>query len=157
MTLHKTDGTQLSKSAAAALFTPVTDPDPLIKATVAIHEKFDQDGANPAFPYDGKRLKFRAGQTIRTSDLEGCYPAATIDTITPATGPAAGGTAITIKCTNATPGSTVTIGGTAATSITVVDAQTITCVSPAKTAGTHNVVVTTDAGPVTKTGGFVTT
>ncbi|MEU8378697.1 IPT/TIG domain-containing protein [Streptosporangium sp. NPDC048865] len=157
MTLHNSAGAQLSKSAATALFTSVTDSDPLIEATANISERFDHDGANPAFPTDGQRIKFRKGQVIRTSELNACYPAATIDTITPATGPAAGGTAFAIAGTGFTPGSTVTVGGTAATSIVVVSPTRITAVSPAKTAGAHNVVVTTDAGAVTKTGGFTTT
>ncbi|MER6830797.1 IPT/TIG domain-containing protein [Streptosporangium sp. NPDC000563] len=157
MTLHKQDGTRLSKSAATALFEAVTDTDPLIKATVTISERFDHENADPAFPTDGQRIKFRKGQIIRTSELNAMYPAATIGTITPATGDAAGGTAIVIAGTNFSPGSTVTVGGTAATSIVVVSPTKITAVTPAKTAGAHNVVVTTDAGAVTKTGGFTTT
>jgi CSLREA domain-containing protein/uncharacterized repeat protein (TIGR01451 family) len=79
----------------------------------------------------------------------------TIASITPATGPPAGGTPITIVGTNFTPGATVTIGGLAATSVVVVDATTITAVTPAHAAGTVDVMVTV-AGPrsVTRTGGF---
>ncbi|MEV7011659.1 IPT/TIG domain-containing protein [Streptosporangium sp. NPDC051022] len=157
MTLHTQDGTQLSKTAATALFTPVTDTDPLIKATVNIDERYDQDGADPRFPYDGKRLAIRKGQVIRTSVLNEYFPAATVDSISPATGPAAGGTAVTIKGKNFTPGSVPKIGNVAATTVVVIDAQTITCVSPAKTAGTHDVTVTTDANTATKASAFVTT
>jgi hypothetical protein len=40
----------------------------------------------------------------------------------------------------------VTFGGTAATSVTVVNDTTITCVTPAKAAGAHAIVVTTPLG-----------
>ncbi len=80
---------------------------------------------------------------------------ATIASITPDTGPPAGGTPITIVGTNFTAGATVTIGGLAATSVVVVNTTTITAVTPAHAAGTVDVTVTV-AGPrsVTLTGGF---
>jgi uncharacterized protein (TIGR03437 family) len=63
----------------------------------------------------------------------------TVTAINPATGPAAGGTAVTITGTNFASGATVTFGTVAATSITVVNNTTITCNSPA---GTGTVAVT---------------
>jgi uncharacterized repeat protein (TIGR01451 family) len=78
----------------------------------------------------------------------------TIASITPATGPPAGGTPITITGTNFTPGATVTIGGLMATSVVVVDATTITAVTPAHAPGTVEVTVTAGLRSVTRTGGF---
>lgn len=72
----------------------------------------------------------------------------------PATGAAAGGTQITVKGSNFTPGSTVTFSGTAATNVVVVDDTTITCRTTAKAAGAVAVQVTTDAGPVSKANSF---
>jgi hypothetical protein len=59
----------------------------------------------------------------------------TVVGVTPNTGPAAGGTAITISGQNLTGATLVTIGGTAATSVVVVNSNTITAASPVKVAG----------------------
>lgn len=95
------------------------------------------------------------GNLIKSSEIDAMFPAMTLDTVAPATGAAAGGTAVTLTGTNfKKEGTTVTFGGTAATSVVVVDSTTITCVTPAKTAGAYNVVVTGPAGTATKTNGF---
>lgn len=78
----------------------------------------------------------------------------TISTVTPNTGLAAGGTSVTIVGTNFTGATACTFGGTAGTSRVVVDDTHITVVTPAKTAGAYDVVVTTPAGSGTKTNGF---
>jgi len=54
----------------------------------------------------------------------------TITSVSPATGPTSGGTTITINGTNFASGAAVTIGGRAATNVTVVNASTITAVTP---------------------------
>ncbi|MCE9563947.1 MAG: IPT/TIG domain-containing protein, partial [Planctomycetes bacterium] len=73
--------------------------------------------------------------------------APTVTAVSPNSGPIAGGTSITITGTNLTGASAVTIGGAAATSFTVVNATTITAVTPAHAAGVVDVVVTTPGGP----------
>lgn len=78
----------------------------------------------------------------------------TVTTVTPNTGGTAGGTAVTLVGTNFTGATGVTFGGTAATSVVVVNDTHITLVTPAKTAGAKDVVVTTPAGTGTKTNGF---
>lgn len=60
-------------------------------------------------------------------------PTPTATAITPAMGPSAGGTAVTITGTNFKAGATVTIGGVAATQVTVVDATKITAMTAAST------------------------
>ena len=72
----------------------------------------------------------------------------------PATGPAAGGTVITITGTGFTAGATVTVGGTPATGVTVVSATTITATVPAHALGVVDVAVTSGGTTVTATGGF---
>ena len=62
----------------------------------------------------------------------------------PTSGPPEGGTAITVKGMLFEDGATVTIGGTAATSVDVVNSSTITAVSPALAAGSINVVTVTN-------------
>lgn len=74
-----------------------------------------------------------------------------IATVSPTTGPLAGGTTITITGTGFLAGATVAVGATAATNVVVVSATSITAKTPAKTAvGAVSVKVTnTDAQSVT--------
>jgi hypothetical protein len=81
-------------------------------------------------------------------------PAPTVTGISPASGTTLGGTAVTITGTSFVSGAMVTIGGTAATGVTVVNATTITATTPAGAAGAKDVVVTTPDGSGTLTGGF---
>lgn len=74
--------------------------------------------------------------------------APTIASITPATGPAAGGTVVTLKGTNFFAGLAVSFDGVAATSVVVVDRYTVTCHTPAHAAGTVNVAVVNANGTV---------
>lgn len=77
----------------------------------------------------------------------------TITSVTPSTGTTAGGTAVSIAGTNLAGATVVTFGGTTATSIVITDTA-ITCVTPAKTAGAKDVIVTTPDGTVTSVGAF---
>jgi hypothetical protein len=70
----------------------------------------------------------------------------TITSVSPNTGPKAGGTHVTITGTGFTGATKVAFGGVAATSFTVVSATQITAVTPAGVVGTRNVVVTTPSG-----------
>ena len=70
----------------------------------------------------------------------------TVTAISPASGPATGGTGVTITGTGFTGAANVTIGGTAATSFTVVSDTSLTATTPAGTAGTASVLVTTPGG-----------
>ncbi|NCU11270.1 MAG: autotransporter domain-containing protein, partial [Sphingomonadaceae bacterium] len=72
-------------------------------------------------------------------------PAPAVTALSPASGPEAGGTAVTITGTNFTGTSAVTFGAAAAPSFTVNSATSITATSPAGT-GTVNVRVTTGGG-----------
>ncbi len=71
--------------------------------------------------------------------------APTVTGLSPTTGPAAGGTLVTITGTGFTGATAVDFGTTAATNVTVVSDTTITADSPAGT-GVVNVTVTTPAG-----------
>ncbi|MGA9797564.1 MAG: IPT/TIG domain-containing protein [Terriglobales bacterium] len=85
-------------------------------------------------------------------------PAPTVTSITPNSGTTAGGTSVTIRGTGFLSGATVSLGGTAATSVTVVSATSITAKTPAHAAGAVNVVVTnTDAQSGTLTNGYTYT
>ncbi len=72
--------------------------------------------------------------------------APTITSISPTSGPAAGGTSVTITGKNFTSSATVKFGSTAATSVTHTSSTSLTAVSPAESAGTVQVTVTTSSG-----------
>src|SRR4030095_8362787 len=72
-----------------------------------------------------------------------------VTSVTPNSGPSAGGTSVTVSGSNFVTGATVTFGGTAATHVTVVNATTITATTPAHATGAVSVVVT---NPDTQTG-----
>ena len=76
--------------------------------------------------------------------------APTIASVTPSTGVLAGGTAITITGTNLTGAISVTVGGTPATSVVVVNATTITALTPAATEGLKPIIVSTLGGATTE-------
>ena len=100
-----------------------------------------------------------AGQAGRTGPVapRSPYPDATsppiVVGVSPATGLAAGGTAVTVSGAGFTGATAVTFGGTAATAVVVVNTNTLTCVSPAKAAGTYDVRVTTPKGTSTASAG----
>ncbi|MFH1999583.1 MAG: IPT/TIG domain-containing protein, partial [Planctomycetota bacterium] len=79
-----------------------------------------------------------------------------ISDVTPADGSINGNTACTIDgfYFTTTPDTTVTFGGSAASNISVVDANTITCNSPAHTAGTVDLQVSNSNGSDTLSNAF---
>ena len=82
-------------------------------------------------------------------------PAPVVSGVSPTSGSTAGGTSITITGTGFLANASVSVGGTAASSVAVVNSTTITALTPAHAAGAVDVVVTnTDNQSGTKTGGF---
>jgi hypothetical protein len=85
-------------------------------------------------------------------------PAPTVAAVSPNSGPAAGGTAVTINGTNFVSGATVTFGGAIASNVNVTSSTSLTAVTPAHSAGAVNVVVVNPDGQSgTLTGGFTYT
>src|SRR5204862_4613742 len=83
-------------------------------------------------------------------------PPPTIASVAPASGSIDGATGITITGTNFTAGAAVTVGGTPATGVTVVNGTTITATTAAHAAGAVNVTVTNaDSQSATLTNGFI--
>lgn len=73
----------------------------------------------------------------------------TLQGISPTTGSETGGTLVTLTGGNFLGTVTVTVGGVAATSVTVVDTGTLTAITPVGVPGNADVVVTTAAGAAT--------
>jgi hypothetical protein len=86
------------------------------------------------------------------------FPAITLPTlsvVSPNHGLASGGTAVTLTGTGFQNGASVSFGGTAAASVTFNSSTSLSVVTPARAAGTVNVVVTNpDTGAVTGTNAF---
>jgi hypothetical protein len=78
----------------------------------------------------------------------------TVSSVSPNTGPTAGGTAVTITGTNFAAGATVTFGGVAATNVVVTSGTQINATTPAGSAGAVAVTVTVNGQNASLTGGF---
>ena len=81
----------------------------------------------------------------QTGRLTGGYTyqaAPTVSTVSPSTGPLAGGTSLTITGTGFITGASVDLGGVACSSVTVNTATEIVCITTARVAGSVGVIVT---------------
>ncbi len=154
MALVKADGTPLSKAPGGAVLETQAETDPKVKVLVDVFRDTPYDGVD--YPTQMKQYAFRAGQIISQSAWDAEFRAATVTGVSPATGSASGGTAVTVTGTGFTTGATVAVGGTAGTSVSVKNDKKITFVTPAKTAGTYSVAVTTPAGTATANNAFTT-
>ena len=73
-------------------------------------------------------------------------PAPVLSSVSPASGPTAGGTTITLTGTNFVSGATVRVGGVAATNVAFASSTRLTARTPAGAAGARDVVVTNPNG-----------
>ena len=92
-----------------------------------------------AAPWVMQMVAFKAGTTVA-----GTAPA--VGGVSPSSGPAAGGTAVTITGSNFTAGAAVSFGGIPATNVTVATSTSITATTPAHAAGAVTVTVTNPNG-----------
>jgi hypothetical protein len=76
----------------------------------------------------------------------GAAPTPTVTSVSPNTGPIAGGTSVTITGTNFVAGATVTFGSAAATGVSVTNSTTIAATTPGNPAGAVTVTVTNAGG-----------
>ena len=99
-------------------------------------------------------VAFRASGTSGGSS----NPSPKVSAISPNNGTASGGASVTITGTGFQSGAAVTIGGTAATSVTVVSSTSITAKTPAHAAGAADVAVkNTDNQSGALSGGYTYT
>lgn len=98
--------------------------------------------------------------TIQGSDTNAIIAAIQIDgtsiinAISPSSGPASGGTGVTLTGSGFTGATGITFGGIAATSVNVVDSNTVTAVTPTHATGAVDVVIATPIGSGTKVNGY---
>ena len=91
---------------------------------------------------------------IYTAPQTFTYMPASVSSIAPNVGVPAGGFQITITGAYLALTTGVSIGGTACTGVTVVNATTVTAISPAGTLGNADVVITGGKGTITVVGGY---
>ena len=90
------------------------------------------------------------GATDTTTATFAAEGAPSVTGVSPSSGPISGGTTVTLTGTNFSGATQVVFGTVAGTGLTVVNATTITVVSPAEAAGAHNIQVTTPSGTSAK-------
>jgi hypothetical protein len=154
MTFYDSSGSHLTKTQLLTLTTTPADADPPLEFTEDVFQTFDSDPQGGQDFESQSRLAFAAGQVVKTSVVNAEFVPATIASVSPNGGAAAGGTAVTITGTDFGGTSGVTFGGTAATNVKVVDNTKITCTAPAHAAGAVSVVVADDSGNVTEANAF---
>jgi len=86
------------------------------------------------------------GGTNAANTLYAYAPVPAVTAVSPGAGPTAGGTSITITGTGFTSATAVTVGGSACDSFSVDSATSITCTTPAGSAGSASILVTTPGG-----------
>jgi hypothetical protein len=151
MSFKDSNGNNLTKTELLALATAQAQ-EPLYLFNANVYKAFHQDGTKA---FEGaEELMFHTGQIVPQSTIDALFKTATVTSISPATGAAAGGTAIVISGTDLSGTEGVTFGGTAATNVVVVSNQRVTCTAPAHATGAVSVVVRDDAGDVTVTSGY---
>ena len=117
----------------------------------------------PAISADGHTVAFESrASNLVAGDTNGAWdvfvnntPAPGVTNISPTQGPTSGGTDVTLSGSGFENGATVAFGGTPATTVSVVNATTISATTPEHAAGAVDVVVTNpDTQPGTLAGGF---
>lgn len=152
MGVFKADGTRLTKSTV-----PTSAVDPLDVPKVISVDLFDTKRyslTDPVPEGSMKRLLVRAGTVLTQRQINDLFPAATIDSIAPATGGVGGGTVVTITGSELDGVTSVTFNGVAGTALQVLSSTQLKVTTPAVSAGVRDVVLVDDGGNVTKTGGF---
>lgn len=156
MGLYNSAGARITKAGFPSSAAP--DPERIVTQDVYSTSTFDKGSMRET--RDGapegsiKTLLFRAGARVRQSQIDALFPPATVASIVPSTGPAAGGTVVTITGTNLDGVADVKFGSTAGTNLKILTSGRLQVTTPAGTAGAVSVVVGDEAGAVTKTNGF---
>jgi len=137
----------------------VTTSSNKISGVVSIHTHTSLTGGTPYY-YKLAAVKSGIESTLsnEVSAAPYSYAAPTVTAISPNSGSANGGTAVTITGTGFVSGATVSIGGEGATGVTFSSSTSLTATSPAGSVGAQNVVVTNPDGQTgTMTSGYTYT
>ncbi len=153
MGLFLANGTRRTK--AALVTTSISDPE--VKINEDLYETTSYGKNDPKPEGSILTLKLKAGTVVRQSYIDNVlFAPGTVTGRSPSTNvPAAGGTVLTITGTGLDGITAVTFGGTAGTSLVIDSSTQLRITTPAKSAGTYDVVFTDAEGTITKTGFIV--
>jgi photosystem II stability/assembly factor-like uncharacterized protein len=141
-TYVNTSGAQAPTDCALGSYSPSSGATSCTPAPLDTY--VDTEGASAPIPCPTGTQTLATGSTS-AADCRTIPPTPTVSAVTPSDGRLTAGTSVTITGTNFVKGATVLFGTAKATSVAVVNANTITAKSPAGT-GTVNVIVTTAQG-----------
>ena len=102
MGIYNPAGARVTKAG----FPATAAPNPLIRVTADVYTRHHDEGTRPSDTRDSvpegsiRTVLWKAGTVVSQSQIDALFPPATIAAVTPATGPAAGGTVVTITGTN---------------------------------------------------------
>jgi hypothetical protein len=111
-------------------------------------------GARAAGPADVSVTVDGKSSTLASAFTYVALPPPTLTSISPSSGSTAGGTTVTLTGTNFAAGATVTIGGVAATGVTLLSATSLRAVTGARAAGTADVVLSVGGQRATLVRGY---
>jgi hypothetical protein len=102
----------------------------------------------PSISSDGTTLYYhqKVGEEVHIQTVTRIADPPSVASVSPRSGPASGGTLVTIKGANLSGASAVDVGGAPASEVNVVSPETLTARTPAGTTGTTDVTVTTAKG-----------
>lgn len=150
MGLYRQDGTRITRAA----FPAATLDDPPVEVTedVYVSESYGPGDGQP----EGSKLflLYRSGTVVQRSTVDRLFTAATIASISPAKGPAVGGTTVTIKGTSLDGVSAVAFAGAAGTDLHIRSASEMTVKTPPGVLGAVTVNLADDSGTISKANGF---
>lgn len=152
MALFTKSGTRITKSTFPTTAIPAAHLPKVLSEDLIETRNYGRNDPKPEG--STRHLGMTAGTVLTQQQIDNLFPPAKVHDVSPAVGPAAGGTRVTIVGENLDGVTAVTFGGTAGTSLTVTSDRELKVTTPAKAAGAANVVVTNDAGPTTRVGGF---
>jgi hypothetical protein len=153
MSVVDANGNILTKAQLQAKTTAVVLP-AQVTVNETIYESFTHPGAKD--PETGMRRLFRAGSVVSQAVIDKIYAdsAAAVSSLSPVSGLAAGGTAVTINGTGLLGTKGVKFDTVQATNVKVVSDTKVTCVTPPHAVGAVNVTVQDASGDVVKNAFF---
>lgn len=152
MGIFKANGTRVTKSTVPTAAVSAADTPKALTEDLYTTRSYGRTDPMPEGSV--KTLFAKAGAVFTQRELDNLFDPASITSISPATGPQAGGTVVTISGDNLDGVTGITFGGTAGTNLVVVSAKSVKVTTPAKAAGAVTVAVTDDSGPVSQANGY---
>ncbi|MFD3514905.1 IPT/TIG domain-containing protein [Streptomyces sp. NPDC058657] len=150
MGLYRQDGTRITKAGFPAEL--LTDPPVRVTEDVYVSEPYGRGDGKP----EGSKLflLYPAGTLVVRSAVDRMFTAATLASVSPVKGPAAGNTTVTIKGSGLDGVTAVTFGGKPGTGLNIISAGELTVKTPPGTAGAVVVALADDHSTVSKSNGF---